>query len=249
VAAEDTRRSRTLLSHLGAHPRLLSYHAHSTPKVAAAILAALAAGLDVALVTDAGTPGISDPGAALVAEVRAAGWGVVPIPGPSAVTAALSAAGLAADRWVFMGFLPRKGPERARLLDRVSREEWTTVLFEAPGRVGALLADLARVAGGGRRAVVARELTKVHEEFRTGTLDELAVAFGEAEAPARGEITVLIEGSPRVPEDDGMARALPAAERLLAAGVSRKDTVSLLVDLLGVARNEAYRLVMEVEPR
>lgn len=247
VAAEDTRRSRVLLSHLGAHPRLLSYHAHSTPKAAAAILSALAAGEDVALVTDAGTPGISDPGATLVAEVRAAGWGVVPIPGPSAVTTALSAAGLAADRWVFMGFLPRKGRERAELLDRVRREEWTTVLFEAPGRIGALLTDLAGGCGGGRRAVVARELTKIHEEFRTGTLEELAVAFGGAADSVKGEFTLLIEGASAVPDDDGTTRALPAARRLLLAGVSRKDAASLLTDLFGVTRNDAYRIVTEVD--
>lgn len=247
VAAEDTRRSRVLLSHLGAHPRLLSYHAHSTPRAAQAILSLLTSGQDVALVTDAGTPGISDPGAALVAEVRSAGFRAVPIPGPSAVTTALSAAGLPADRWVFLGFLPRKGSERSRLLARIGREEWTTVLFEAPGRVGALLQDLAAVAGGDRRAVVARELTKIHEEFRSGTLDELVAALESAEDGLKGECTVLIEGTPRVPDDDGMARAGPAARRLLGAGVSRKDTASLLTDLFGVPRNEAYRMVTEVE--
>lgn len=247
VAAEDTRRSRTLLSHLGAHPRLLSYHAHSTPHAAEAILASLAAGLDVALVTDAGTPGISDPGAALVALVRVAGWGVVPIPGPSAVTAALSAAGLPADRWVFLGFLPRKGSERSRLLVRLGREEWTSVIFEAPGRIGALLADLASVCGGNRPAVVARELTKIHEEFRSGTLDELLVIFGGDADAVKGECTVLVAGAPPAPEEEGVAKALPAARRLLLAGVSRKDTASLLTDLFGVARNEAYRMVNEVD--
>lgn len=201
----------------------------------------------MALVSDAGTPGISDPGAALVAEVRRAGWGVVPIPGPSAVTTALSAAGLSADRWVFGGFLPRKGPERGALLSRIGREEWTSVLFEAPGRVGALLRDLVAACGGDRRAVVARELTKIHEEFRSGTLDQLAEEFGEASAPVKGEFTVLIEGAPAVVPDDGLARALPAARRLLAAGVSRKDAVGLLTDLFGVARNDAYRMVTEVD--
>ena len=136
VAAEDTRRSRTLLTHLGAvRPRLVSYHAHSGPGAAAAVLRALGEGDDVALVTDAGTPGISDPGAALVAEVRAEGFAIVPLPGASAVSTALSAAGLPADRYLFLGFLPRKGAERTRLLARIAAEEWTTVLFEAPGRV------------------------------------------------------------------------------------------------------------------
>src|SRR6185503_8895325 len=135
--------------------RLLSYHAHSTPAAARQVLAALETGSDVALVSDAGTPAISDPGAGLVTQVREAGYRVVPLPGPSAVATALSVAGLPADRYVFLGFLPRKGAERARLLERIAREEWTTVLFEAPGRVGELLAELAAHAGGERRAVVA----------------------------------------------------------------------------------------------
>ena len=247
VAAEDTRRSRTLLSHLDAHPRLISYHAHSPAQATQAILESLRDGRDVALVTDAGTPGISDPGAALVALVRNAGFPVVPIPGPSAVTTALSAAGLAADRWCFLGFLPRKGPERAQLLQRIGREEWTTVLFEAPGRVEGLLADLVAVCGGERRAVVARELTKIHEEFLSGTLSELGAILSGMEADLKGECSVLIEGTPAPVAVDATAKAIPVAKQLLAAGVSRRDAASLLTDLLGVSRNEAYRLVTEVD--
>src|ERR1043166_3663414 len=243
VAAEDTRRTRVLLAHLDAHPRLISYHAHSAPGAAAGILETLRSGQDLALVTDAGTPGVSDPGAALVAEVRAAGYAVVPLPGASAVTAALSAAGLPADRYLFLGLLPRNGAERARLLERLAREEWTAVLFEAPGRVGDLLADLATTCGPGRRAVVARELTKVHEEFRTGTLGELAGSIGTGEEELRGECTVVVEGSPAPPADDSMARARPAAARLLAAGISRREVTGMLTELFGVGRNEAYDLV------
>ncbi len=245
VVAEDTRHSRKLLSHLDAHPRLLSSHAHSGPGAARAVLAALSQGEDVALVTDAGTPAISDPGAELVREVRAAGHAVVPIPGPSAVAAALSAAGLPADRYLFLGFLPRKGPERTRLLQRIAAEEWTTVLFEAPGRVGDLLSDLADTCGGSRDAVVARELTKIHEEFRHGSLADLAAAFGTDGTEARGECTVVIEGAAPAPEVDAAGRARPAAARLLAAGVSRKEVASLLTELFGVARNDAYRLAVE----
>lgn len=245
VAAEDTRRTRTLLSHLGAHPRVISYHAHSTPRAAARILSILKEGQDVALVSDAGTPAVSDPGAALVREVRSAGYLVVPLPGPSAVTAALSAAGLPADRYLFLGFLPRKGTERARLLERIAGEELTTVLFEAPGRVGELLADLAATCGGERLAVVARELTKLHEEFRAGTLAELADAFGPA-PPPRGECTVVLAGVAQAAERAGGEQAEPAARRLLAAGISRRETVSLLNEFFGVARNEAYRLVTEL---
>lgn len=245
VVAEDTRHSRKLLSHLGAHPRLLSSHAHSGPGSARAVLAALGEGEDVALVTDAGTPAISDPGADLVREVREAGFGVVPIPGPSAVATALSAAGFSADRYVFLGFLPRKGPERTGFLARIAREEWTTVLFEAPGRIAALLTDLVAVCGGDRRAVVARELTKIHEEFRHGSLEELCTHYRRDGNAARGECTVVIAGAAPVPDDDATDRARPAAARLLEAGVSRKEVAALLTDLFGVPRNDAYRLAVE----
>ena len=248
VAAEDTRRSRTLLTHLGAvRPRLVSYHAHSGPGAAAAVLRALGEGEDVALVTDAGTPGISDPGAALVAEVRAAGFAIVPLPGASAVSTALSAAGLPADRYLFLGFLPRKGAERTRLLARIAAEEWTTVLFEAPGRVGALLADLRDRAGAERRAVVARELTKIHEEFIAGTLAELAERYAGDDAEVRGECTVVVEGAVPRTEPDRDDLAGPAAARLLAAGVSRKETASLLSEWFGLSRNEAYRIAVNGE--
>jgi 16S rRNA (cytidine1402-2'-O)-methyltransferase len=245
VAAEDTRRTRTLLTHLGARPRLVSYHAHSDAGAARTLLAALAQGQDVALVSDAGTPGVSDPGMALVTQARSAGHAVVPLPGPSAVSAALSAAGLPADRYVFLGFLPRKGAERARLLERIAREEWTTVLFEAPGRVGELLAELAAHAGAERRAVVAREVTKLHEEFRDGTLAELAAAFQDE--AVRGECTVVLEGVQASIQEGDPAQQRRTAARLLGAGVSRKDTAALLVDLFGVPRNEAYKMTVNGE--
>ena len=248
VAAEDTRRSRTLLTHLGAvRPRLISYHAHSSPGAAAGVLRALEAGDDVALVSDAGTPGISDPGAALVADVRAAGFAIVPLPGASAVSTALSAAGLPADRYLFLGFLPRKGAVRTRLLARIAVEEWTTVLFEAPGRVGALLADLRDGAGGERRAVVARELTKIHEEFVAGTLAELAERYAGDDDPVRGECTVLVEGAAARPEQDDGDRARSAAARLLAAGISRKEIASLLSEWFGLSRNAAYEIAVRGE--
>ena len=248
VAAEDTRRSRTLLTHLGAsRPRLMSFHAHSGAGAAAGILRVLAEGDDVALVTDAGTPGISDPGADLVAQVRAAGFSVVPLPGASAVTTALSAAGLPADRYLFLGFLPRKGAERARLLARAGTEEWTTVLFESPGRLGALLADLVEVAGPGRRAVVARELTKLHEEVSAGTLAELADRYAGDPAAVRGECTVVLEGTPPSTEPANGDKAGPAAERLLAAGISRKEIAKLLSEWFGLSRNDAYEVAMRGE--
>jgi len=245
VAAEDTRRTRGLLTHLGASPQLLSYHAHSEDRRLEAILEILHEGRDVALVSDAGTPAVSDPGTELVAAAREAGVTVVPIPGPSAVATALSAAGLRGDRYLFVGFLPRKGGERARLLARATAEEWSVVLFEAPPRLVDLLQDLARTAGGGRRAVVARELTKLHEELRPGTLDELARYY--TEHPPRGELTVVLEGAgtpvePAVRTEDAVAQAT----QLLADGLTRKEVVRRLSESLGMSRNDAYRLVMEL---
>jgi len=245
VAAEDTRRARTLLAHVDARPRLVSYHAHSRPAVAAKLLQLLADGTDVALVTDAGTPGISDPGAGLAAAARVAGIRVTPIPGPSAVAAALSAAGLPADRYLFLGFLPRAGRSRAMLLEEAGRCPWTVVLFEAAPRLARLLSDLAREAGAERRVVVAREITKLHEELRCGTALELAGYY--AEAPARGEVTVVLEGrglsAPQAPGEDAEEAAERRARELLSRGVSRRDASQTLAEEFGWTRNEAYRFV------
>jgi 16S rRNA (cytidine1402-2'-O)-methyltransferase len=247
VAAEDTRRTRQLLAHLDAHPRLLSFHAHSDPERVEQLTRLLEEGRDVALVSDAGTPAVSDPGAALVRSVRQRGVTVVPIPGPSAVVAALSASGFSADRFVFLGFLPRKGTERERWLRQVAESEVTAVLFEAPGRLSALLSDLARVVGGDRPAAVARELTKVHEETVAGTLSELSQRYRETEP--RGECTVVVEGTGSPVADSTMdpdaARGLAA--RLLAGGVTRREAARQVAAETGLARNEAYRLVMELE--
>jgi 16S rRNA (cytidine1402-2'-O)-methyltransferase len=242
VAAEDTRRTRPLLTHIGAHARLLSYHAHSAPSRRNALLDALAAGDDVALVTDAGTPTISDPGADLIAAARAAGHPVVVVPGPSAVTAALSGAGFPADRYTFLGFLPRKGPDRAERLAEIAASRVTVVLFEAANRLAELLADLAATAGGARAATVARELTKRHEEFQTGTLDAL-VGYYAAHEP-RGEVTVVVAGAPApVPGQPDDAALLDEARRLLDHGMTRRDTARHLAEAFGVSRNAAYALV------
>jgi 16S rRNA (cytidine1402-2'-O)-methyltransferase len=241
VAAEDTRRVRGLLSHLDAHPLVLSFHAHSPEKRQERLLEILGEGRDVALVTDAGTPGVSDPGETLVAAVRSAGFAVVPVPGPSAVSTALSAAGLPADRYLFLGFLPRKGRERERLLGKVADAEWTVVLYEAPGRLAELLKDLVAVAGAVRQAVVCRELTKMYEEFRPGTLEQLA-SYYEA-VPPRGEITVVIAGRTEGDQPPAPADTAVRAAELLASGLSRKAVVQRLIADTGVARNEAYRIV------
>ena len=244
VAAEDTRRSKTLLAHVGSHAQLLSFHSHSSSRALRRLLDVLGEGHDVALVTDAGTPAVSDPGAALVAAARERDVPVVSIPGPTAVAAALAVSGLPADRYEFLGFLPRKGAERRRLLERVARSEWTVVLFEAPPRVATLLADLVQACGPERRAALARELTKVFEETRTGTLGELAGYYGDA--PARGEVTLVIAGAGR----RARAAETPAPEEraraLLAEGLTRKDVVERLAAETGIPRNTAYRLVNEL---
>ena len=242
VAAEDTRRTRGLLSHLGASPTLLSFHAHSGERRVETLIEILDDGRDVALVTDAGTPGVSDPGTDLVAAALEAGYTVIPIPGPSAVATALSAAGLPADRYLFLGFIPRKGTERSRLLSRAAAEEWSVVFFEAPSRLVALLGDLVAAAGASRRATVAREMTKLHEELRAGTLAELADYYSGA--PPRGELTIVMEGTGTpAPAPDRTADAAEEAAALLAEGLSRREVARRLTETLGMSRNDAYRLV------
>lgn len=191
VVCEDTRHSGPWLRSLGVQAPLLSLPAFAEKERLGGIVARLEAGEDGALVTDAGSPGISDPGEALVAEAVARGLRVVPVPGPSAVIAALGASGLPSGRFHFLGFLPRTGPDRAAVLEEVAGLRATLVLYESARRLGETLADLD-AALGPRRAVVARELTKVHEEFVRGTLDALAERYRDA--PPLGEVVVLVEG-------------------------------------------------------
>jgi 16S rRNA (cytidine1402-2'-O)-methyltransferase len=245
VAAEDTRRTGPLLRHVGSRADLISVHAHAREAAARQVLDLLGAGKNVALVTDAGTPAVSDPGAELVAAARARAIPVVTIPGPTAVAAALGVSGLPADRYTFLGFLPRKGRERRRLLAQIAESEWTVVLFESPLRAAALLADLAEICGAERPASVSREMTKVFEETRSGTLAELAGYY--AESPVRGEVTVVVAGTgkapkpaERPPDPEELARSL------LAEGMTRKDVADRLAVETGISRNTAYRLVNEL---
>ena len=244
VAAEDTRHTKTLLAHVGSHAELMSFHAHSPDSALRRILHLLGTGKDVALVTDAGTPTVSDPGAVLVAAARERDVPIVTVPGPTAVAAALAVSGLSADRYLFLGFLPRKGGERRRLLDSVAKSQWTVVLFEAPPRVAELLLDLAAACGGERRAAVARELTKVFEETRAGTLTELAGYY--AEAPARGEVTVVVAGTGKPVREERPPDPTARARALLAQGLTRKDVADRLAEETGITRNSAYRLVNEL---
>jgi len=244
VAAEDTRRTKTLMVHVGSRADLMSFHAHSTDSTLQRILHLLGTGKDVALVTDAGTPTVSDPGALLVAAARARDVPVVSIPGPTAVAAALSVSGISGDRYLFLGFLPRKGTDRRRLLDTIAKSGWTVVLFEAPNRVVELLGDLELVCGGERAAAVARELTKIFEETRAGTLTELAGYY--AEAPPRGEVTVVVTGTGRPVQDERPPDPEERARALLAQGMTRKDVAERIAAETGITRNTAYRLVNEL---
>ena len=241
ILAEDTRHSRHLLAHHEIETRMLSYHEHNEARATAAAIGRLRDGRDVALISDAGTPLLSDPGARLVREAVEAGIAVVPIPGASALLAALVASGLSTDRFTFYGFLARKGRERDQALRELSGLRHTAVLYEAPVRVANTLGDLRDHGAGSRKAVVARELTKQFEEIRRGTVAELA-AYYEGSTP-RGEVVIVLEGStpPPLAEDQLRLRA----RELRAAGLSARDVADALVRDDGASRNLAYRLAHE----
>ena len=249
VIAEDTRRTRILLSHHGLGTKLSSLHAHSSSARVEALADELAAGAKLALVTDAGTPLVSDPGAQLVDAARERGVKVEVIPGPSAVTAALAVAGVRCDVFRFVGFLPRSGGRRARVLDEITGERGATILFEAPSRLAATLRDLSERVPEGRTVAVCRELTKLHEEVVRGSAKELAERFAEE---ARGEITIVIEGTG---EAAGAAPALDDDELdarialLLEAGETPRDAAQTLARETRLSRAEAYRRVLRHRER
>jgi 16S rRNA (cytidine1402-2'-O)-methyltransferase len=243
IAAEDTRLTKRLLARHGVDTRLTSFHARSGPSRLAALLAHLRDGADLALTTDAGTPAVSDPGAELVAAWAAEGGVVVPVPGASAVLAAVSATGVAGPRWAFEGFLPRSGRERRERLAAIASDARGTVLFEAPGRAGSTLADLAAVCGAERRGAICRELTKLHEQIVRGTLAELAGALERGEIPSRGEFVVIV-GAAEVarPMSDELAveAALAEVERLVAGGTARGEAARQVAAKTGIPRRRLY---------
>jgi 16S rRNA (cytidine1402-2'-O)-methyltransferase len=236
LLAEDTRRSRVLLDRHGISARPRSLHAHNEAARAREVLDALAAGRRVVLVSDAGTPLVSDPGGRLVTAALEAGHQVEPVPGPSALLAALVASGLPAEAFTFLGFLPRKQGERAALLARHARRAETLVLFEAPSRVGATLVALADAFGPERPACVARELTKLHEEVVRGTLGELAERFAEG---ARGEVTLVVAGAPDTAAMSDLDLDAAVRERL-AAGTSPREIAAELARPSGRKRRDVY---------
>jgi 16S rRNA (cytidine1402-2'-O)-methyltransferase len=237
IAAEDTRISHRLLARYEIGTHATSYHARSGPGRLAELLAHLRSGADLALVTDAGTPAVSDPGGELVAAWASEGGAVVPIPGASAVLAALVASGIAGPRWGFEGFLPRSGRERRERLARVAADDRATVLYEAPSRIAATLRDLAAACGSDRQATVCRELTKLHEQVARGSLAELGAAVADGSIPPRGEFALVVAGRPTA-VTSGDAGVTAASDVIDAA---RARVEALVRD--GVARPEAARLV------
>lgn len=240
IAAEDTRLTRGLLAHFGIATRLLAVHEHNERKAAQAVLALLRAGKAVALVSDAGTPAVSDPGALLVDRVRDEGFAVHPVAGASALTAALSASGIVADGVVFAGFLPARGAERKRRLAQLAAGPWAIALFESPHRIQSTLADLHAVLGS-RDIVVCRELTKRFETIARMPLAD-AVAWLEAdENRSRGEFVLVVEGRPAEPRPSIDAAAVLDA---LLAELSVKQAAALAAKITGVNRSELYRMAL-----
>lgn len=241
VACEDTRHSTRLLQHHGVHTPTFSLSSFDEQQRARMVVERLQAGEDVALVTDAGTPGVSDPGEAVVAQALAAGVEVVPIPGPSAVLAALSASGLPTKRFHFLGFLPRQPSEAQAMLEEVAGLQASLVLYESPRRLGETLTLLGQVLGD-RQACVARELTKLHETFRRGKLSALAAEFGAGEV--LGEVTVVVAG--RGGPERWTAQEVRAALReARAAGERLKKAAQEIAGRAGWMTAEVYRLGLE----
>jgi len=249
IAAEDTRITRRLLARYEITTRTVSYHAQSGPARERELLEHLAGGADLALVTDAGTPVVSDPGEGLVAAWAAAGGIVEAIPGASAVLAAVASSGVAGPRWSFEGFIARSGRERKERLAAIAADERGTVLFEAPGRLAATLRDLAAACGADRAGAVCRELTKLHEQVVRAPLGELAERASDGTIPARGEVVIVVgwgRGSGQAALDEPAATleaARAEVERLVADGVARGEAAKRVASTSGLPRRALYGAV------
>nr|MBL8454748.1 16S rRNA (cytidine(1402)-2'-O)-methyltransferase [Zoogloeaceae bacterium] len=244
IAAEDTRHSQRLLDACGVRTRLIALHEHNEQAAAGEVIRRLGGGQSVALITDAGTPAISDPGARAVARVRGAGFRVVPVPGPSAATAALSVAGFDQGGFLFVGFLPAKPGARRAAIEAVRAQTATLVMYESPHRIGESLADLAAVLEPARAIVIARELTKLHEQVVRLPLGEAVAWLASDPNHARGEFVLLIEGAP---PREGLD---PEAERvldLLLAELPLKTAARLAAEITGQARNALYARALELK--
>lgn len=245
IAAEDTRRTRKLLARYEIHTPLTSYHEGNERAKAETLVQRLEAGESVALVSDAGTPTISDPGYRLVRAAAGKGLPVTPAPGASAAVAALSVCGLATDRFVFQGFLPSRRGRRREKLQELRDDDRTAVYYEAPRRIRDTLSDMREILGD-RAALVGRELTKVHEELLRGTLSELAERLDHD--ALRGEFVIVVAGRGETPEvDEELLRA--EAARLLRTGRKANDVAKLMAQTFPLAKRDAYELVLEIAKR
>jgi 16S rRNA (cytidine1402-2'-O)-methyltransferase len=241
IAAEDTRHTQGLLQAVGITRPMVSLHSYNESQRVPDLLARLEAGENIALVSDAGTPLLSDPGYELVSQAAGAGFEVLAIPGPSAITTALAVAGLPTSRFCFEGFLPARDRERRTELARLANETRTLVFFEAPHRIADTLDDMAAELGGGRRAVVARELTKAHETIYRGVLEDLAAqARGDANFQ-RGEITIVVHGAPPATSTVD-PQLLRRTVELLSKELPPSRAAAIAAQLTGATRNEAYAL-------
>ncbi|MGH8224911.1 MAG: 16S rRNA (cytidine(1402)-2'-O)-methyltransferase [Gammaproteobacteria bacterium] len=244
IAAEDTRHSKRLLAAWNIRTELLALHEHNEAARTPELVRRLAAGESVALISDAGTPLVSDPGYRLVRAAQDAGFAVRAVPGPCAAVAALSVAGLATDRFAFEGFLPARAAARRKRLGELAAESRTLIFYEAPHRLAAMLADCAQTFGAEREAALARELTKLHETVRRAPLGELAELVASGKEPALGECVVLVSGAEvRASEDDADA----LLEALLAEGISVKTAADVARRLSARPRRELYQRAIEIQ--
>lgn len=244
IAAEDTRHTRKLLTHYGIPTPLTSYHDHSETEKAPELIAQLQAGKNIALVSDAGTPCIADPGFRLVTAAAEAGLSVVPIPGPSMVTALMSVGGLPTDRFAFEGFLPAKRTQRRKALQDLRREERTLVFFESPHRVLEMLADLEEICGD-RRIVIGRELTKMFEELLRGKVSELRGLL--AARDMKGEVAILVAGQPESSVSEDARPLAEEMQELSAQGFSLKDVARIVSETRGIPKREVYALGLRMK--
>lgn len=245
VAAEDTRVTGRLLSHYGISKRLIPLHEHNEKRATTEVLKRLAAGQSLALVTDAGTPAISDPGALLVAAARSAGYPVTPVPGPSAATAALSASGFSAPHFLFYGFLPERAAARRKALAALAKLPFTLVFYEAPHRIEESVADMGAALGDGRRVVIARELTKLFETIHACTLAEAEGWLAADPNQRKGEFVLIVEGA-----DAGGEAGDVAGERaleVLLEALPLRQAVDLAAKIAGGKRNELYKRALALK--